>query len=60
MVGCNNSFKTILSTTNTMIGSTTLIVPVIFAKVGIITCLISLVFLSIVNFITANILLKHG
>ena len=43
-----------------MLGSTTLIVPVIFAKVGVITCLLTLVVLCLVNFVTANILLRHG
>lgn len=60
LIGSNSSVKTILSTTNTMLGSTTLIVPVIFAKIGIITSILSMMIICIVNFLTANILIRHG
>lgn len=60
MIGSHSSLKTILSTINTMLGSTTLIVPVIFANIGIVTALIAMTLLCTINFITARILLRHG
>ena len=49
-----------MSTVNTMLGSTTLIVPVIFSEVGIGTCLLVMFALCVLNFVTARLLLKHG
>ena len=57
---CNSSIKTILTTTNTMLGSTTLIIPVIFTEIGMVTGILVLVFLAVINFVTANILTRHG
>ena len=49
-----------MSTVNTMLGSTTLVVPVIFANVGIVTGLVTLFLLCSINYKTANLLLRHG
>jgi amino acid permease len=41
-------------------GSTTLILPVIFQRVGIFTCLIVMGISSLINYKTANLLMIHG
>ena len=57
---CNTSIKTILTTSNTMLGSSTLIIPVIFSEVGMITGILVLIVMAVVNYTTANILMRHG
>ena len=49
-----------MNTVNTMIGSTTLIVPVIFSEIGIVTGIMACFLLCLVNFLTADLLLRHG
>ena len=41
-------------------GSTTLVVPVIFAKTGVLTGILVLLLLCSINFMTASLLLEHG
>jgi amino acid permease len=43
-----------------MLGSSMLILPIIFADIGLLTGIIVLTIIGITNFITANILLRHG
>jgi sodium-coupled neutral amino acid transporter 9 len=49
-----------MTTVNTMLGSSMLILPIIFADIGLLTGIIVLTIICITNFITANILLRHG
>ena len=60
MIGSNSSINTIMTTVNTMLGSSMLILPIIFADIGLLTGIIVLTIICITNFITANILLRHG
>jgi amino acid permease len=43
-----------------MMGSTTLLIPVIFAEIGIFTGILTLFVLAAVNFSTAELLVIHG
>lgn len=43
-----------------MVGSGILILPVIFAREGIVNCLIVMVIICAINFYTSKFLLSHG
>ena len=55
-----SSLSTILTTCNTMMGSTNLIIPVIFSQVGVLTGSLTLLILAGLNLLTAQVLVRHG
>ena len=56
----NPSYGTILTTVNTMMGSSCLIVPLVFLKSGLVTSILVLLCVGYASFKMASILLIHG
>lgn len=53
-----SSLEVIISTINPMLGSTTLVVPVIFSQVGMLLGICTLIVLCLINYATGRLLLK--
>jgi len=53
------SIQIIFNTANTMLGSAILVMPISFQQTGLITSFIACVFVAVISFITANLIVKH-
>lgn len=56
----NSALQTIISTVNSMLGSTVLIIPIYFANHGILNCFFAMLIHAFINYKTCNILITHG
>ena len=56
----NSSMQTIIATINPTLGSSLLIFPLIFERLGIFTCGLMMLALFILNFISCNMLVFHS
>lgn len=60
MIGTDSSTKTVLSLTNTMIGSAVIVYPVLFIQDGIIGSTIIMLVVGCIQFITCRLLVIHN
>jgi sodium-coupled neutral amino acid transporter 9 len=60
LTGTDTSAKTVLSLTNTMIGSSVIIYPVLFLQDGIIGSSIIMLVIGCIQFITCRLLVIHN
>jgi sodium-coupled neutral amino acid transporter 9 len=60
LIGTDSSTKTVLSLTNTMIGSAVIVYPVLFIQDGIIGSTIIMLVVGCIQFITCRLLVIHN